>query len=82
MYRLASENGNTFMKADAYRSSIQIAKQVQWNINRHPVVSWKWRARHLPPGGNEEFGRTNDSAASIYIIFIRRRMPLLPVNAQ
>ena len=82
VYRLATEDGNTFIKADAYRSSIQIAKQVQWNIYRHPVVSWKWRARSLPPGGNEEFGRTNDSAASIYVIFIRRRMPLLPVNAQ
>ena len=79
VYRIATENGNRFLRASTAGNpsiSIQIARQVSWNIARHPLLSWKWRAHRLPAGGNERIGKTNDSAAGIYVLFKRKHIPL------
>ncbi|MBT6146819.1 MAG: DUF3047 domain-containing protein, partial [Gemmatimonadetes bacterium] len=34
-----------------------------------PIMTWCWRADVLPPGGDERFTHTNDSAAGIYVIY-------------
>lgn len=82
VYRLLAENDNIYLGADSSGSSIQIAKKVSWNINRHPLLTWKWRARRLPANANEAYGNTNDSAASIYVIFQRARVPFMPWDRQ
>jgi len=82
IYRIGSEGGNRYLAADSKRDSIQIARRVSWNLSAHPVLTWRWRARRLPAGGNESAGSTNDSAASIYVIFQRARVPFLPWDKQ
>ncbi len=81
-YRLQSDGGNWYLAADSKRNSIQIARRVTWNLNTHPILTWRWRGRRLPTGGNESAGSTNDSAASIYVIFQRAKVPFLPWDKQ
>ena len=79
VYRIRAEGANAYLQASTTGNpsiSIQIAREVSWNISSHPVLSWKWRARRLPAGGNERIGKTNDSAAGIYVLFKRKHVPL------
>ncbi len=43
--------------------------RLDWNLETHPVMSWEWNARKLPPGAREDQDQLNDSAAAIYVIF-------------
>lgn len=50
-------------------ASVQVMKRFGWDRNQFPYASWKWRAKALPVGGDENNGRPNDSACGIYIVF-------------
>ena len=86
IYSIKQEkNGNRYLHARSVRTSIQIAKRVNWKLKDYPVVSWKWRVHKLPDRANEAQMGRNDSAASIYVIFPRKKIPFLswkyqPVN--
>jgi len=89
-YYLLSENGKTFLRGSTEKNpelSIQIGKVVHnaWNIFTHPVITWEWRVHRIPAGGNESISDRNDSAAGIYVLFQRKKIPLIgkknqPVN--
>ncbi len=50
--------------------AVQIIKPVTWDIHKYPILRWTWRAHQLPPDGSELRGsKTNDSAASLYVIY-------------
>ncbi len=79
VYRIETEGNNRFLRASTLGNpsiSIQIARETNWSISQYPVLSWKWRAHRLPAGGNERIGKTNDSAAGIYVLFKRKHVPL------
>lgn len=88
IYSIVEENGAKFLRGSTADKSyfVQIGKQVnqnnhaeknnaKWDINSFPYISWDWRVRILPAGGNESNDDYNDSAASIYVIFQRTRIP-------
>jgi hypothetical protein len=81
-YYLASENGKNFLRASTERNpalSIQIGKVVnnKWNIFNYPVISWEWRVHKVPANGNETRSSRRDSAAGIYVLFQRKKIPLV-----
>mgnify|MGYP000889810140 FL=1 len=81
-YYLLSENGKKFLRASTERNpelSIQIGKVVnnQWNIFSYPVITWEWRVHRLPVNGNESRSSRRDSAAGIYVLFQRKKIPLV-----
>jgi len=39
------------------------------NIYETPILSWKWRVNSIPKGANEDNNNTNDTAASIYVVY-------------
>lgn len=85
IYKIKSENNNRFLHAASYGTSIQIVKKVNWDLKSYPILSWKWRVIRIPKGANEEARGRNDSAAAVYAIFQRSRIPFLswkyqPIN--
>ena len=85
VYKVILENNNKFLSAKSSGNSIQIAKQVKWDIKKFPVLSWKWRAKVLPNAASEETRGKNDSGASVYVIFQKSHIPFLswqyqPIN--
>lgn len=69
MYTIQEENGNRYLHAADDGSSIIIRKQLsEWDANEFPVLSWRWRARVLPEGGDERISSRNDSSVAVYVV--------------
>ncbi|MFH0799149.1 MAG: DUF3047 domain-containing protein [Pseudomonadota bacterium] len=69
VYSVAEENGSRYIKAyDDHDASQQIFLNFDWQIDRSPILSWRWRATTLPPGASEAGDATNDSACGVYVI--------------
>lgn len=72
---ILDEGGNQFLRSytdgEALRISLANATEfgLDWNMNAHPAMSWRWRALHLPVGASEK--DRNDAGAAVYITFSR-----------
>ena len=80
VYKIIQEDGKKFLRASTVNvnNSVQIGlPNIKWNIKTYPWLSWEWRARILPDGGNERSGSTNDSAAGLYVIYQTKTVPLV-----
>lgn len=63
-------DGNAYLNANAVKNGLIIHKDVpKWNLDEHPYLRWRWRAKQFPKGGNEKYIRTNDAAASVYVVW-------------
>ena len=68
VYHVRAENNNRYLEAiDAEGIALPALKNFHWNIERYPLMSWRWRARALPKDANESDGKKNDSACAVYI---------------
>ncbi len=43
----------------------------RWDLSEDATLSWRWRARALPPGAREDQRRLNDVGAAVYVTFGR-----------
>jgi ABC-type transporter MlaC component len=71
LFTVEEEGGNRYLKAKDRGGSVTYGKEFRWDIKRYPYISWRWRVHALPPGGDERFNETNDSAAAVYILYDR-----------
>lgn len=70
VYKVIEDGTNKYLAADDLNGqSVQIFKIASWDIEKYPLLKWKWRARKLPTGGNETIDAKNDSACGLYISF-------------
>ena len=80
VYKIVEEGGKKFLRASTVNvnNSIQIGKgNLKWDIKTHPYLSWEWRARILPEGGNENISEKNDSAAGLYVVYQTKSIPFV-----
>ena len=85
VYKIVEENGKKFLRASTVNAnnSVQIGKdKLKWDIKTHPYLSWEWRVRILPDGGNEKDGSTRDSAAGVYVVYQTKSIPLVGTQYQ
>lgn len=74
VYKVAEEGGKSFIKAyDEWNLSKQAFFNFNWEIEKRPMLSWRWRATTLPAGAKESNDRTNDSACGVYVVIGRWR---------
>lgn len=79
-YSIEEEWGNQYLHyehTDARHLNLPLAKREGLNIYENPILSWKWRVRDIPEGGNEDSKDRNDVAASIYVVFDMGRVALI-----
>jgi hypothetical protein len=69
LYAVKKAAGRRYLAAQDSGSSVVILKEIEWDPRAYPIMSWCWRVNALPPGGDERYTETNDSAAGIYIFF-------------
>lgn len=67
-YRVFEEDGFQFVRASAPKLGVEADKIKPWDVERHPVLTWKWRPRQFPTGANERDGK-NDSVLGVYVGF-------------
>lgn len=63
------EKGNKYLAADSKDDSSTAGKPFPYDLSRYRFLSWRWRARLLPKGGDERRKVSNDSAAGLYVCF-------------
>ena len=68
VYRVAEEEGRRFLRASAVELGIQAGRTHEWDLNQYPVLSWSWRPRVFPRGGDERESGTNDSVLAVYML--------------
>ena len=67
-YRVEGTRQNYLAARDSGHSVI-LGKFLHWNPRQYPILSWCWRANHLPPYGNEFLNAVrNDKILSDEII--------------
>jgi hypothetical protein len=67
IYTVQEDGGLRFLHADAKDQGMQAAKQLEWDLNRYPVLAWSWRPIEFPAGADEKDGK-NDSVLSVYFM--------------
>ena len=74
-FYVEAEGGNKFVRArvtdQAHRIVFASSEGLDWNLETHPRLRWRWRAVQLPPGAREDKDRLNDSGAAVYVYFDR-----------
>ena len=71
-YQIKEEKGKKYLAAQDNGESVALAKEVDWNINEYPYISFKWRATLLPKGGDARNGDTADNGVSFSIIYKKK----------
>lgn len=70
-FEVLEEDGNQFLrmytKGEYLRFSKRNGKELEWNLNDHPRLKWRWRALTLPEGASEK--GDNDTGGAIYVTF-------------
>jgi len=69
LYQVRAINGRHYLAARDTGDSVILGRHAHWDPQAYPIMTWCWKASALPPGGDERYDRTNDSAAGIYVIF-------------
>lgn len=69
IYLIQSENGMKYLKAKAENKGIEIDKKISWDLNKYPILKWKWKPSVFPSGSNESDGDKNDSVLGLYVGF-------------
>lgn len=71
-YIVMEEEGNKFLRFEGVRGkhlNYPLRNKDGLNIYETPILHWKWRIHDAPDGANEESKNSNDTAASIYVVF-------------
>ncbi len=80
-YQIKQEKGNKYLAADDHGESVILAANVKWNLKKYPYISFKWRGRRIPEGGDERFEDKIDNGAGVYV-FYKRKFGLIPESVK
>ncbi len=79
-----SEGANKYLHIrDEYRPGPTVSLFFQtdksgWKLSEHPILSWRWRVNEIPPGADERFTETNDTPASVAVVY-GTKFPFTPI---
>lgn len=91
IYRIESESGNRFLRAETHNQGVQIALEHIVDAKELRRLAWRWRVHTFPTGADERLGAKHDAAAQVYVIFDNQYWPrvikyvwsaLLPVGSR
>ncbi|MDP2958998.1 MAG: DUF3047 domain-containing protein [Longimicrobiales bacterium] len=84
-YVVASEGGNKYVHVrDEFRPGSSVALFIQtddsgWRLDRHPILSWRWRVNEVPAGADERYTDTNDTPAAVSVVY-GTKFPFTPIT--
>lgn len=71
LFTIHKEGRNQFLRGYTLNESQRITlingDEYDWNVEKHPFLSWRWRAVELPEGANEK--KKNDAGGAVYVTF-------------
>lgn len=79
-----SDGGDPYLHIrDEFRPGPTVSIFVQtdesgWKLSERPILSWRWRVNEIPPGADERYTETNDTPASVAVVY-GTRFPFTPI---
>ncbi len=52
-------------------TSFSLQRQIQVDVEKYPILTWKWKVNKLPEGGDFRRTKTDDQAAQLFVAFSR-----------
>jgi len=68
------EGNDNFLTLKSHNSSYGLERGVDVDPREAPYLTWKWRVKKLPVGGNFRYAKTDDEAAQVLVAFADRRI--------
>jgi hypothetical protein len=68
-YTIQVEDGDYYLKAETQGRATNAGRAANVNLRLYSKLRWRWRVHKLPEAGNEGAEETNDSAASVRLVF-------------
>lgn len=69
IYSILTENGNSYLKAEANRSASGIIFKRIFNVFEYPLIKWRWKISNIYKKGNAKKKSGDDYPIRIYVIF-------------
>jgi hypothetical protein len=69
VYSIREEGGRRFLHAESRGLGIQAGREVAWDLEAYPVLTWSWRTLEFPKNSDERKSSANDSPVSVYAVF-------------
>jgi hypothetical protein len=68
-YAVVNERGESFLRGHFLPDTDGkvVGKKIDWNMETHPWISWKWRVRSWATGTKIHSDNGEDSTASVYV---------------
>ncbi len=76
LYKILEENANRYLNINVTDDSINIAKEIEWDLKQHPLLQWRWRIHKEPLGADPRNESTHDCAAAVYVLIKNGLSPL------
>ncbi|HKJ31748.1 MAG TPA: DUF3047 domain-containing protein [Balneolales bacterium] len=71
-YEIKEEDGNKYLHYHGMKAmhlNFPLVNKNGVDIMKTPILTWKWRVKKIPKGGDENDSDKNDSAAGIYVVY-------------
>jgi hypothetical protein len=68
------EGNNNYLDLKSHDSSYGLEREVDFDPNRAPYLTWKWNVKQLPAGGDFRHSRSDDQAAQVLVAFADKRV--------
>jgi len=76
LYKILEENSNRYLNINVTDDSINIAKEIEWDLKQQPLLQWRWRIHKEPLGADPRNESTFDCAAAVYVLIKNGFSPL------
>jgi hypothetical protein len=70
-YSVVEEDGNSVLRARAGATASGLYKEIKYDLEEYPYLSWRWKVTRLPKDGDVRFKETDDYGARVYVVFPR-----------
>ncbi len=81
-YRVQVENGNHYLEATDEGESVILVREIRWNLDEFPYISFRVRVNRIPAGGDERDDRKVDSAAGLYVTLNKKFFGKIPESVK
>lgn len=68
-YRVVEVDANRYLEARDEGQSVILGKEIAWNLEEYPYISFRVRVHEIPVGGDERYDDRVDSAAGLYVTY-------------
>lgn len=81
-YRVRVEDGNKYLEATDEGESVILGREIKWNLDEYPLVSFRVRVNEIPEGADERYDDRVDSAAGLYFTVKKKMFGLIPESVK